>query len=75
MVKEYEFAIDTTTYIIKDYRISNIELEIELKTKHSNNSQLINLVNNLKKFNKLFEFWPYSKLLTGKGIAELLVEQ
>lgn len=69
---EYEFAIDNTTYIIKNYRISIIELEIESKIKHNNNSQLINFVNELKNHHGLFEFWHYSKLVTGKAIEKLL---
>ena len=42
---EYEFAIDNTTYIIKNYRISNLELEVESKTKYNNKSILNNFVN------------------------------
>jgi hypothetical protein len=69
---EYEFAIDTTTYIIKNYRISNLELEIESKSESNNKSIIINFVNELKNYQGLFQFWPYSKLIMGKAIEDLL---
>jgi hypothetical protein len=71
---EFEFAIDTTTYIINKHRIWNTELEIELKTIDSNDKvQLTNFIEKLKVHRELFQLWPHSKLVTGKAIESLLV--
>jgi len=70
---EYEFAIDTTTYITNGHKISNTELEIESKNAtNDDNSRLTNFIDTLKKHNELFQLWPHSKLATGKAIEELL---
>jgi hypothetical protein len=71
---EYEFSIDNTNYIINKFRICNLELEIELKVATVNGkSQLINFTDKLKQnHNEMFQVWPYSKLVTGKAIENLL---
>jgi len=71
----YEFAIDTTTYIINGHRIITTELEIELKnTTNDGKPHLTNFNDKLKNHNELFQLWPYSKLVTGKAIENRLVK-
>ena len=71
---EYEFAIDTTTYIINGHRITTTELEIELKnTTKKGTPHLTDFIEKLKNHNELFHLWPYSKLVTGKAIENLLI--
>ena len=64
----FEFVFDTTTYIFGNNKnVTNIELEIELKS--SNNIAVLdNFVRKLKINQPLFKFWPYNKLVTGKVI-------
>jgi uncharacterized protein YjbK len=71
---EYEFSVDNTNYIINKFSICNSELEIELKITTVNGKlQLINFIDKLKQNNKdMFQVWPYSKLVTGKAIENLL---
>lgn len=54
---EYEFAIDTTTYIINGHRIITTELEIELKnTTNNGKPHLTNFIDKLKNTTNYFNY-------------------
>lgn len=65
---EFEFAKDTTSFIMNDgVKIRYLELEIESK-KIGNEKFLEKFIQEFTLLDSLFELWPYSKLETGIAI-------
>lgn len=68
----YEFAIDKTSFLFSNHKISFVSLELESKSlKNDKNDYKEIILTLLKNSNENFTIWPFNKLITGFAIEHL----